>query len=182
MVTLVSGRELLQQGGEAAFLQPLVPANRAILSPRFAPAPSCRSSEPRTELGHALRHGLSPRKRCGAGDGQGHPVPAAGGHSPFQVGGDPHIGHLPAHSCKGREDNQALPIKGQPPSTGQRPGRWAPWHAAKRQEGKPGLLPLSRDRRGLRNLMGGRSLYLPCQSRGCFRLSTGRPSAGRCSI
>lgn len=33
----MSGRELLQQGGEAAFLQPLVPANTAILSPCFAP-------------------------------------------------------------------------------------------------------------------------------------------------
>lgn len=45
MVTLVSDRELLQQGGEAAFLQPLVPANRAILSPCFVPAESRRSRE-----------------------------------------------------------------------------------------------------------------------------------------
>lgn len=37
MIALVSGWELLQQGGEAALLQSLVPANRVILSSCFVP-------------------------------------------------------------------------------------------------------------------------------------------------
>lgn len=164
MVTLVSGGELLQQGGEAALLQPLVPANTAVLSPWWHQEPSHRSRERRT----------GPRSPSWP-----FPLRQQQRHSPFQVGSNPHVGHLPAHSCNGREDNQALrqhqrqDIALGAGLRGEQAGGqgWGFSSSFCRPEGGKGLRESD-----------GRSLYLPCQSQGCFHLSTGRPNAGRCSI
>lgn len=144
-----------------------------------------QSREARMEPDHGHHHGpcqVSSR----AGDSQGHPAPAAGGHSPFQVGSDPHVGQLPAHSCN---------LRGQPVSVQRRTGistkgRSLPWTEGSMAWGKTEAGGQAWCFSSFPRLEGGdgpweshrRSLYLPCQSRGCFHLSTGRPNAGRCSI
>lgn len=185
MVTLVSSCKLLQQGGEAAFLQPLVPANIVILSPCFTPGDVLLEQGAKDRA--QLRSPLWPfTTRVAELDSWGHPGTAAQGHSPFQVGGNPHVGHLPAHSCNEREDNQPQPREGQAlaPRAGHCPGSWAPWLVGKEAGGQGWGFSSSFHRPiGWQGAPGirWRSLYLPCQSRGCFHLSTGRPNAGRCS-
>ena len=95
-----------------------------LLRTRRCPAGAgSRGQTPAALTTMALRHVSS-----GAGASWGHPAPAARGHSPFQVGSDPHVGHLPAHSCNEREDNQSLPREERAPAprAGHRPGSWAP--------------------------------------------------------
>lgn len=108
MVALVSGCELLQQGGEAAFLQPLVPANTDTLSLTSCSETSHRMA--RMEPGHAYYR--APRQQRSWGQPEATPCHHLEGHSPFEVGSYPHVGHLPAHSCNEREDNQSLPRQG----------------------------------------------------------------------
>lgn len=116
MVALVSGRELLQQGGEAAFLQPLVPANTATLS-----LASC------SETSHWMALTIMP-----------HATPHLESHSPFEIGSYPHVGHLPAHACKEREDNQPLPRQGWAPEprAAHHPLSRAPRHIGKQSGGQ----------------------------------------------
>lgn len=104
----------------------------------------------------------------GAGDSRDHPAPAAQGHSPFQVGSNPHVGHLPAHSCNEREDNQSLPREGWALAlrAGHCPASWAPWHVGKEAGGQGWAFPPpftgQRVVRGHRSLMGNPFTFHVC--------------------
>lgn len=110
------------------------------IQPSSAPAShqemSHWSREPRTKPGCTHHRGPSPHEQWELGT-------ACRGHSPFQVGSNPHIGHLPAHSCNEREENQCLPEKNRHWHQGQITALGAGLHGTwgKRQKGKPRAFP-----------------------------------------